>query len=105
MPRLRVQLREWTQNFLADLLHPLVHLTPVEAIERSFGPRWLPTKLVGHRAVVIEAHDIHTDVGLRQFLSDHWISAQRLAIAFDLFSHVDDVVQGSLHLHLRPKGG
>src|SRR5215831_6214330 len=103
MPRLWIQLRKWTQDFLADLLHPLVHLTPVEFIERGFGPRWLPTQLVGHRPVVIEAHDIHTDVGLRQFLSDHWISAQRLAIAFDLFGYIDDVVQRPLHLHLRSK--
>src|SRR5262245_27698470 len=103
MPRLWIQLLEWPEDLLADLLHPLVHLTPVELIERGFGPRWLPAQLVGHRPVVIEAHDIHTDVGLCQFLSEHWISAQRLAIAFDLFGRVDDVIQGLLHLHLRPK--
>src|SRR4026209_2006362 len=105
MRRLWIQLREWAKNFLADLLHPFVCLTPVQFIQRGFWPRWLSTELAGHRSVVIEAHDIHPDVGLCQFLPDDWISTQRLALTLHFFGRVDDVIQGPLDLHLRTERG
>ena len=78
------------QDFLTNFLQPLMHLAPVELIQRRFRPGRLPAQLAGNRPVVIQSHDVSTNIRFRQFLPDDRVRTSPLNVSEETLLELED---------------
>src|ERR1700678_999480 len=91
------------QDFLGDLLQPLVQFTPKKFLDRAFGAGDAGSRHAAERAHLVEAHDFDFGIRLGQFLTDDGIFRGGFAVALKLLRKFDQPADTALKDQVEPR--
>src|ERR1700730_10880498 len=97
------QLSVGPEQFLSNLLDPLIQLAPENFQDRAFGSGHAGSSHAAECPQLIETHDFNLGIALREFLADQRIFRGRTAVARDGVRKLNEPIDIALKQEMQPR--